>query len=238
MTAVVRGAVIFGVEKATSPSIVSMSACPRSYGVLVRQPYSKVNHDPKDFQKDQALNKDMAQDQLEWLIKKGDLVLSNEKMEVNIVFERNLTQAGPKNGSIPIYAYEFEDLPTSFSKAWNGNGSLVSFVKRILTRAEKGLTRVYTLEYDLSPYPLSQHKLSRIPGIYVASLVLKLRLAPGFVQVRLCLEATDHVIAIARIRDHELDDLVCPALDELRYHRDEEEQEVSDMEWLHPSGIE
>ena len=122
MTAVVRGAVIFGVEKATNPSIVSMNGCPRSYGVLVRKPYSKVEHDSKDIQRDQVLNTDMVSDQLQWLIKKGDLVLSNEDMEVNIVFERNLTQAGPKTGSVAIYAYDYEDLPTSFSKAWNGKG--------------------------------------------------------------------------------------------------------------------
>lgn len=97
-----------------------MSRCPRSYGVLVRKPYSKVEHDTADLRKDHALGTDMAEDQLQWLVKKGDLVLSNEDMEVSIAFERNLTQAGPKNGSVAIYAYDFDDLPTSFSTSRNG----------------------------------------------------------------------------------------------------------------------
>jgi hypothetical protein len=230
-TAVVRGAVIFGVEKATNQSTLCMSGCPRSYGVLVRKRYSKVEHDAKDLKRDHALDIDMAQDQLQWLVKKGDLVLSNQDMEVSIGFERNLTRAGAKNGSIEIYAYDDDDLPTRLSDSWNGTKLLAAFTSSILTLAEPGLTRIYTLEYDLGPYPLSQHKLINANGqIYVASLMLKLRLAPGFVRAQLCLQTSDLVISEARIRDRMLDDLISPTLEELVRHYEDEEQEVSDLE--------
>jgi hypothetical protein len=100
-----------------------MSACPRSYGVLVSKPYSKVEHDPQDLKRDHVLKTDMAREQLQWLIKKGDLILSNEVMEVSVIFERNLTEAGSKKGSITIFAYDYDDLPTSFSRYRNGTSS-------------------------------------------------------------------------------------------------------------------
>jgi len=48
----------------------------------------------------------MAKDQLMWLIKKEDLILSNKPKEVAATFTKNLTETGVKTGTIPVYVYD------------------------------------------------------------------------------------------------------------------------------------
>lgn len=84
-------------------------------------PFSDITHDVRDRVED-PLVPIMAKDQLVWLIKKEDLILSNEPKEVTAPFTVNLTETGPRNGTIPIYAYDGDRdrLPDRLANAENG----------------------------------------------------------------------------------------------------------------------
>jgi hypothetical protein len=62
----------------------------------------------------------MAEGQLKWLITKGELILSDKAKEVTAVFKKNFTATGPKEGSFPIYAYDFDDPPDRWLPARKG----------------------------------------------------------------------------------------------------------------------
>ena len=99
-----------------------MSACTRSYGVLVRSPFSDVTHNVKDLVKDSLTNTAMARDQLLWLIKTEDLILSNEPKEPSADFTKNFTATGDRSGSIPIFVYDGDrnTLPDRLANAQRG----------------------------------------------------------------------------------------------------------------------
>ena len=79
-TAVVQGAVIYGVEKSRHPEANYMAAVTNSYGVVV-------------------------EDRFEWLVKKGDLVLSREKRSIHSrIFSIPPTKCPMGKLDIPIYS--------------------------------------------------------------------------------------------------------------------------------------
>jgi hypothetical protein len=116
-TAVVRGAVIFGIEK---PLLPSMSACSRSYGVSVTESFSDIRHNVKDCSVHPVAKVPMAEGQFLWLIKKGDLILSNEPKVVKQLFTKMFLEAEERTGTIPIYSYDDDDLPERFANAQCG----------------------------------------------------------------------------------------------------------------------
>jgi hypothetical protein len=121
-TAVVRGAAIFGIEKSANKALSAMSACSRSYGVASDVPFSNVLHDKRDYVVDSMTRVAMAKDQMKWMIKKGDLILSNNPKEVKGTFISNFKEEGPKpSGAIPIYAYEGDDLPDRLANSESGS---------------------------------------------------------------------------------------------------------------------
>ena len=78
LTAVVRGAAIFGIEKPTNKALSTMTPCPRHFGVSVSECFSEIRHPPEDRVVDPVTGMAMAKDQLLWLIKKEDLILSDD----------------------------------------------------------------------------------------------------------------------------------------------------------------
>jgi hypothetical protein len=56
-----------------------------------------------------------------WLIKKGDLMLSNEPREVRGFFTINFTKARFMTGTVPVYAYDGEDTPDRLSNSEEGS---------------------------------------------------------------------------------------------------------------------
>lgn len=159
-----------------------MHASPRNYGALISKLYSKVESDPRDLMEDTVLKIDLARGQLQWMIKMGDLILSSEPLEICIHFDRNLTEAGSKRGSVSIFSYDHEDIPpASYSRHMNGTFNHFGDPSSMPTfSSEPGLRQIHTLDYDLSTIPLQHHKHSDIDlRIHIASLVLKLRIATG-----------------------------------------------------------
>jgi len=99
-----------------------MSACARSYGVCTRVPYSETVHDKRDLIEDTLTTTAMANDQLIWLIKKDDLILSSEPKEATAGFTQNFTENSAKAGTLLIYAYDGDrdSLPDRLGNSESG----------------------------------------------------------------------------------------------------------------------
>jgi len=110
-----------------------MSACARSYGVCIHAPFSEIAHDRRDRIEDTLTTAAMAKDQLMWLIKKEDVILSDKPKEVTATFTKNFTETGARTGSIPIYVYDGDRDRIPDRLANSKNGSLISFSNLILS---------------------------------------------------------------------------------------------------------
>lgn len=107
-----------------------MSACAQSYGVASDVPFSNILHDKRDFVVDSMTRVAMAKDQMKWMIKKGDLILSNDPKEVKGTFISNFTEEGPKpSGKIPIYAFKGDLLPDRLANSHSGSLPLSLIIK-------------------------------------------------------------------------------------------------------------
>jgi hypothetical protein len=121
-TAIVRGAVLVGIEKARNADLMTVRPCPKNYGLLLAKEFSLVDNDKRDLEFDKVTNRPMAMNQMQWLFKKGDAILSNQSRKEEQIFLLRLTESGSKTGEIPIYTYPGEDIPTRFQ---NGMWSTV-----------------------------------------------------------------------------------------------------------------
>ncbi|KAI9776338.1 MAG: hypothetical protein M1839_000418 [Geoglossum umbratile] len=177
-TAVVRGAAIFGIEKSTGGALSAMNACPRNYGISVSERFSEIQHDTKDHFIDPHTGISMARNQLMWLIKKGDLLLSDEAKVAEQTCTVYFSETGPRDGKILIYTYDDEDIPERFDNS------------------ERELLVAHTLEYNLTNFPLHEFKRQQPPGgnqpFYIASLKLTMRMIadPRQLEVELCWKET------------------------------------------------
>jgi len=171
-TAVVRGGVIFGIEKLNSEkSLATMIPCPRSYGITVSKPFTATDHGQNELVMDPVTRRPMAKDQLMWFIKKGDVILSNEPRIVEQSFAKIFSENDLRRGEIPIYAYDDDDIPDRFAHSWNE------------------LKRIHMVDWDLTDIPLQEFTLQRSsrrrPPFYVTSLKLIVTLDPRLLKLEL-----------------------------------------------------
>jgi hypothetical protein len=118
-TAVVRGAVICGIEKRNTQNLISTSFCRHNYGVSVNQPFSDTYHPQQDLVKDPG-GLTMAQGQLLWLLNKGDVVLSSKPYKAEQDITVTFTKTEERKGRVTIYRYSDDDRPTRFHNAKEG----------------------------------------------------------------------------------------------------------------------
>ncbi len=119
-TAVVRGAVLYGIEKMNHKEVTYMRTCPKSYGIVLNEVYSGAKFDRQDQYTDSLTNNVMAQMQLSWLIRKGDLLLSNTKKEAEKEFIFPFQNKDDLKFKMPIYEYPDDDLPYRFQTGQQG----------------------------------------------------------------------------------------------------------------------
>jgi hypothetical protein len=119
-TAVVRGAVMHGVEKADK-TLKKMDFCPKSWGLMVTQEYTSSRHgrEYKTFT-DSTTNKRLADGKMIWLIKKGDLVLSDDPKVGTHRFTWSFKAHDTRTFHLPIYEYNKDDLPSKYANSASG----------------------------------------------------------------------------------------------------------------------
>jgi len=123
-TAVVRGAVIYGIEKTRNNKLTTMTATQHSYGIPLAEAFSEINHNPDQITIINPLTQTrMAVGRMRWLIKKGDVILSSKPRVVSQVFDYSFVENGKRNGDIPIYSYDEDDMPEEFERARGGKYS-------------------------------------------------------------------------------------------------------------------
>ncbi|KAK0125658.1 hypothetical protein ONS95_000339 [Cadophora gregata] len=137
-TAVVRGAAIMGIEKSRfSNSMAHTEMCSTGYAIAVNVPFSEVSHNPSDSNIDPITNTTIATSQLEWFVKKDDLILPESPRRVELgPFALQFVGETSGRGTIPIYGYNGEEDPPA-----------------TLSRSMSDLTHIHTINYDLSNIP-------------------------------------------------------------------------------------
>ncbi|KAF2473069.1 actin-like ATPase domain-containing protein [Lindgomyces ingoldianus] len=140
-TAVVRGAVLCGIEKSDTQNLLHASSCRHHYGISVNQPFSAAYFSESDRVVSPENNIAYAQAQMIWMLKKGDLVLSNKPRAAEQSLTVSFSKTDDRKGKVTIYRYSEKDPPERL-----GNG-------------RKELTTACVLTYDLSDIPLEEFDL-------------------------------------------------------------------------------
>jgi len=122
MTAVAQGAVMYGIEKANYDNVVTTSACLRSYGIVLNSRMGIYKYDKTDVTQDSLINKFVGQNQMIWLVRRGDLLLSDTHKETGQWIVYHFTNTSERKFKLPIYEYPSDDEmePERFQAAQHG----------------------------------------------------------------------------------------------------------------------
>jgi hypothetical protein len=179
-TAVVRGAAICGVEKINF-KMHTMKAWSRYYGVSVDEKFSNIRHDVKDLKFDYMTQTWVAKGQLMWLIKKGDLIISDPQMPpvAEYSFDFMFPETHDRRGSIRIYSYDDEDAPENLADAIGGKIHYIGLLCIPNSKLEVQIARELKWNlrnYDLKDFIYVQPTEKDKPAQYYAGFHLKLEL--------------------------------------------------------------
>lgn len=97
-----------------------MSPCPWSYGIVVDEPFTDTVHPTAHVIKDKSTSFKLVKDQLTWLIRKNDLILSKEPLEAVYRFKQAFRANQPK-GVIRIYRCDRDDPPLRLGNGMNAS---------------------------------------------------------------------------------------------------------------------
>jgi hypothetical protein len=109
-----------GIEKADK-TLKTMDFCPKSWGLMVTQEYTSSRHGSEyNTFTDSITNKKLADGKMVWLIKKGDLVLSDDPKVGTHRFTWSFKAHDTRNFHLPIYEYSKDDIPDKFANSASG----------------------------------------------------------------------------------------------------------------------
>jgi hypothetical protein len=111
---VARGAVLCGVD-AKFKNMIYTRKCRRNYGLSVSQPFSSFLHSEADAYIDPFDGTKKAKDQMVWLIKKGDAILSKEPKHASITLTRRFARRDPKIFRTLLVSYDDDNAPQRFA---------------------------------------------------------------------------------------------------------------------------
>jgi hypothetical protein len=119
-TAVVRGAVVCGIEKVGNRGIKYATSCRHSYAICLDEIYMSELHAGQE--KMQIGNSTFAHLQLTWLLNKDDLVLSDTPRKVQYTFELRLVKLRQEKLKLKIWRNLSGEKhrPTQLSNARDG----------------------------------------------------------------------------------------------------------------------
>jgi hypothetical protein len=109
-----RGAVLRGIEKGQGNQ-VSVRKCRRYYGVPVSEPFSSFKHREQDSYIDPFDGEKKAQGQVDWLLKKGDALLSNKPRHASIDICRKFGFTDPRVFRTKLLVLDDDDAPQRYA---------------------------------------------------------------------------------------------------------------------------
>src|ERR1700753_4053254 len=106
-TAVVRGAVLCGIEKVNIPNLSVATACRRYYGVCGDKIFVEHEYGADSREQNPFMNNDnLVKGQIHWILSKGDLILSNKPTEQKVSITVEFGESTKRSGKLPIYWYD------------------------------------------------------------------------------------------------------------------------------------
>ena len=155
-TAIVRGAVMKGLEPKSGPQKTEIvRRARRNYGVPTAQIFVEGKHDEKDAYTDQHTGKKMAGNQISWFIRKNQPMADNEKFSNSPLFPFSPHTPHPKSPTNPPFPFPRTRLLPTFQKTT----PLVRFPRLLPPRPRApplGRQRSQTLHHPLGPHTLSE----------------------------------------------------------------------------------
>ncbi|KAI5458969.1 hypothetical protein BGZ63DRAFT_269464 [Mariannaea sp. PMI_226] len=100
-TAVAQGGVMLGLGINCERPNVCVE-CPFYIGVVLAERWMMYNHDTRQEYQDSFDNKIRAKDNVKWLVNKGDLITTNERIEITQKIIRKIAQKGNKAGRVQL----------------------------------------------------------------------------------------------------------------------------------------
>jgi hypothetical protein len=92
-----------------------MLKCSESCGISISQPYSAYLHSDEVIYRDPFDDEWKAKEQMVWLIKKGDLILSNAPKRASVEFCRRFGVRDPRVFITNLITYSGRDTPQSLA---------------------------------------------------------------------------------------------------------------------------
>jgi hypothetical protein len=104
---VVRGAALYGIEKARLKNYITAARCPYFCGIA--QNLEEIRGMANDQYQDPVTGKTMGRSRLSWIVHRGDLVLPtlSECQETLLAF--TFREQGEREFTIPVYRYLEDD---------------------------------------------------------------------------------------------------------------------------------
>lgn len=91
--------------------MIYVRKCRRHYGISASQLFSSFRHANEEYYEDQFDGEKKARQQMEWLIKKGDALLSNQTKHVSIIICRKFGLRDLRKFRTTVFACELDDAP-------------------------------------------------------------------------------------------------------------------------------
>lgn len=119
-SAVIRGAVLSGMEKTSRLDQMTVQMCARSFGISIASSFSRRMHDSRDVYTNPITGQVQAKGQIMWLARKGDLLLPREPRTIEHTLHWNFLEGKARHVSLPIFQYPDDDLPDRYETAHEG----------------------------------------------------------------------------------------------------------------------
>lgn len=103
-----QGAVIYGIERKHYHNVKVMKTSQKSYGIVVDETASYM-YDEDDWYTHPLTKATMAGGQFSWLVRKGDVMLSEKTEVARKEFTRTFKASDGRKFDMAIYTYNDED---------------------------------------------------------------------------------------------------------------------------------
>jgi hypothetical protein len=119
-SAVVRGAVLCGVEKSNMQGLTMASSFVRSYGIVINTLSSDIENVGEERYRNPLTGLTYAEGQMVWMLHKGDIILGNQVMSESKIFSVSFNGQQFGRRTSVIYSFEDDDRPHNFHTGQNG----------------------------------------------------------------------------------------------------------------------
>ncbi|KAI0396996.1 hypothetical protein F5Y17DRAFT_471065 [Xylariaceae sp. FL0594] len=121
-TAVSRGAVLAGLEHVKNQSTVRSHVSRYSYGWTKKEPFNNRTHEIEDFDEDEITGRQIAKDQMEWIIYRGESIQTQKPHVYEYERYFDINDVGIFEFSEPIYRSRLSSPPSRLADNWTEAG--------------------------------------------------------------------------------------------------------------------